>query len=75
VIIFARCPIIACEGVLAVARWREWFFRMGAGLLPRIVISAKLLALSPMKSTVAPLHAAHTHFPTDFRISETISYC
>jgi len=43
---------------------------MGAGLPARVVISAESL----LQSAVALLHAVHTHFPTDFRIFERISY-
>jgi len=32
---------------------------MGAGLLPRMVISAESLAPSPLQSAVEPLHAAY----------------
>jgi len=39
-----------------------------------VVISNDSLAPSLLQSAVVPLHAAHTHFPTDFRISERVSY-
>jgi len=45
----------------------EGFFSgMGRGILPRVVLSAKLLPAGSLQSAVAPLHAVHTHFPTSF---------
>jgi len=62
---------IVCERVLAAAWWRWWICRIGAGLLPRVVISAKSSAPSTFQSAVAPLHATHTHVSTDFRYSRS----
>jgi len=58
VIIFARRPIIPCEGVLAAAWWGEWICRMGAGLPSRVIISTESLALA-----VAVRRSAATRCP------------
>ena len=74
-IIFARRPIIAREGVLAAVWWTGWICVMKAGLPSHMVIPGKSLAPSPLQSAEAPRHATLTHsFSTDFWVLERVSF-
>jgi len=53
-------PIIACKGGLVAAWWSEWICRVEAELPPRVFISAKSLAPSPLQSAV--IHCPHISF-------------